>query len=63
MTAANAQTNLDVGVPATLAPTFGTNDDVNLDFEAPSGAQALVIGAEGVNSLRADCWGNWAGIH
>ena len=42
---------------------FAQSDDVNLDFEAPSGAQASVIGAEAVNSLGTDCWGNWAGVH
>jgi hypothetical protein len=58
-----ANTVTDLKVDITPAKTgFFTFNDVNLDFEAPSGAQALVIGAEGVNGLGVDCWGNWAGI-
>jgi hypothetical protein len=38
------------------------NDNVNIDFEAPSGAQAVLPGAVGVNSLGTDCWSNWPGI-
>jgi hypothetical protein len=34
-----------------------------LDLEAPSGNQALLVGADGVNSLGVACWANFAGIH
>ena len=62
----------------TLVPTAGTtsdvghiatttipdeNNDVNDDFEAPSGAEAILVVAEGVNSLGTDCWANWIGLH
>jgi hypothetical protein len=46
---------------ATTSPSTTNNE--NIDFEAPSGAQAVLVGATGVNSLGADCWANWAGIH
>lgn len=42
-------------------PSLTYNENIN--FEAPSGANAVMIGATGVNSLGADCWANWVGIH
>lgn len=54
-----APTGLDI--PATSTAT--ANPSKTIDFEAPSGAQAVVAGADGVNSLGADCWANFAGIH
>ena len=48
-------------IDATTTPTI--RDDVNIDFEAPSGSQAVLVGADGVNSLGTDCWANWAGVH
>ena len=59
---AEGLTFTDLG-PTPQSTTPQVADDVNIDFEAPSGAQALLIGADGVNSLNADCWANWAGIH
>jgi hypothetical protein len=50
--------NPDVG-PST---SFAESDNVNIDFEAPSGAHAVFPGASGVNSLGVDCWTNWVGI-
>jgi hypothetical protein len=60
-----ANTSTDLGGTVDIAATTSasTRDDVNIDFEAPSGAQAVLIGATGVNSLGADCWANWVGIH
>jgi hypothetical protein len=46
----------------TATTTFSSKDNVNIDLEAPSGAQAMVVGADGINSLGADCWANWVGI-
>ncbi len=62
--AAAAGTTEPLGFTAINTPstTPGETNDVNIDFEAPSGAQALLIGADGINSLGADCWGNWAGL-
>ena len=59
---AGAVTDLgpDVDIAATTAPQ--TANDVTMDFEAPGGAEAIVSGATGVNSLGADCWANFAGI-
>jgi hypothetical protein len=34
-----------------------------LNLEAPSGNQALLVGADDVNSLGVACWANFAGIH
>ena len=61
--AANTATDLggNVDIGATTTPTI--RDDVNIDFEAPSGSQAVLVGADGVNSLGTDCWANWAGVH
>lgn len=60
-----ANTPTDLGtttdVPATTG--FDSKDDVNIDLEAPSGREALLVGADGVNSMGAACWANWAGIH
>jgi hypothetical protein len=50
-----------VGVgPSTL---FQESSNMNDDFEAPSGAEAIVTGAVGINSLGTDCWANWVGAH
>jgi hypothetical protein len=63
---AGATTNLGTGNTSVNVPqTTGFSDtttDAVIDFEAPSGAQALLQAADGVNSLNADCWANWAGI-
>ena len=63
---ATAGTPQDLGPTTdtnTATPNFSENGDVNIDFEAPSGAQAVMVGATGVNSLGADCWANWVGLH
>lgn len=52
--AANTQVN--------LGSTNAAGSTKTIDFEAPSGAQAVVAGADGVNSLGASCWANFAGI-
>jgi hypothetical protein len=57
--AANTSTNLDTLGPGT---TFQTTNNVNDDFEAPSGAEGILEGADGINSLGTDCWANWTGI-
>ncbi len=33
-----------------------------IDFESPSGAEAMLSAADGVNSLGSDCWANWVGL-
>jgi hypothetical protein len=53
-----ASTNITT---ATKNPEEAHN--VNIDFEAPSGAQAVLTGADGVNSLNTDCWANWVALH
>jgi hypothetical protein len=63
---ATANTPTDLGTDFDISPAttaFDEKDDVNMDLEAPSGAQAILIGADGVNSLGSDCWANWSGIH
>jgi hypothetical protein len=69
LAAANTATDVDDDVDGTDAyhnpsPTLlpWAGGDAPIDFEAPSGAQALVIGADGVNSLGVDCWANFAGV-
>ncbi|MGO9961482.1 MAG: hypothetical protein ACLP50_36835, partial [Solirubrobacteraceae bacterium] len=69
VSAANTATDVDDDVDGTdayhnPAPTLlpWAGGDAPIDFEAPSGAQALVIGADGVNSLGVDCWANFAGV-
>jgi hypothetical protein len=57
-----AGTTSDVGHIATTTEP-AENNDVNDDFEAPSGAEAILVVAEGVNSLGTDCWANWIGLH
>jgi hypothetical protein len=61
----NAGAVQDLGKTTDINGTnaYASRDDVNIDFEAPSGAAAVLVGADGVNSLGADCWANWAGIH
>jgi hypothetical protein len=60
---ANANKSQDLGDTDVSATTsFGIADNVNVDLEAPSGAHAILEGADGVNSLGADCWANWTGI-
>ena len=58
-----AGTATDVGPDITSTTSFSESDNVNDDFEAPSGAEAIVTGAVGVNSLGTDCWANWIGAH
>ena len=58
-----AGTSTDVGPDLGASTTFHESDDVNDDFEAPSGAQAILVGAVGTNSLGTDCWANWVGLH
>lgn len=58
-----ANTSTDVGPDITATPNPFDSQDVNDDFEAPSGAQAILVGADGVNSLGSDCWANWIGLH
>jgi hypothetical protein len=59
-----AATAVDLGPTVDIAATGApaTADDVTMDFEAPGGAQAIVSGATGVNSLGVGCWANFAGI-
>jgi hypothetical protein len=59
-TAQDLGSTTDVNTPTS---GFAQRDNVNIDFEAPSGAQAVLAGADGVNSFGTDCWANWAGIH
>jgi hypothetical protein len=58
---ATANTPVDLG---DVGPDTGFEqfDNVNDDFEAPSGAQGILEGAAGINSLGSDCWSNWTGI-
>jgi hypothetical protein len=58
-----ANTSVSLGLDLGPDTAFSEDDNVNIDFEAPSGAQAVLPGATGINSLGADCWSNWAGIH
>jgi hypothetical protein len=57
-----AFTNLGDPTPVPSATAAEAND-VNIDFEAPSGGQAILVGADGVNSLNTDCWANWVALH
>jgi hypothetical protein len=59
-----AGTSQDLGGTVDVAGSanFAEKDDVNIDFEAPSGANAVLVGAEGINSLGTDCWANWVGV-
>jgi len=59
---ANTSTDLGSNVDIAATTTPKTQNDVNIDFEAPSGASAVLIGATGVNSLGTDCWASWSGI-
>jgi hypothetical protein len=43
--------------------TFQHSGNFNDDFEAPSGAHAILEGALGTNSLGTDCWANYTGIN
>jgi hypothetical protein len=58
-TDAKAETGPDIGPSS----SFIVSDNVNDDFEAPSGAQAILEGAVGINGLGSDCWADWTGIH
>ena len=58
-----AGTSNEVGPHIVSTTSFSESNDVNDDFEAPSGAEAIVTGAVGVNSLGTDCWANWVGSH
>jgi hypothetical protein len=57
---ANTQIEL-TNFDTSTASSKGTSGVLNL--EAPSGNQALLVGADDVNSLGAPCWANFAGIH
>ena len=59
---ATANTTTDVGPDIGASTLFQESDNVNDDFEAPSGAQAILLGAVGTNSLGTDCWANFTGI-
>ncbi len=50
----------DLDLAASASPA--ANKTASIDFEAPSGAHAVVTGADGINSLGVDCWSNFAGI-
>lgn len=41
-------------------PSFLQNNTI--DFEAPSGANAIISGVVGTKSLGTDCWANFAGV-
>lgn len=62
---ANANTPTQLSNANITTPTTNAQEanNVNIDFEAPSGAQAIVTGADGINSLNTDCWANWVAIH
>jgi len=74
VSASSSEANSDVDAAVLAANTsrellsvgpstaFQTSNNVNIDFEAPSGAQGIVPGAIGINSLGTDCWSNWSGI-
>jgi hypothetical protein len=57
-----ADTPTDLGDDVGPETSVDVDADFTISLEAPSGAQAIVTGAEGVNSLGADCWANLAGI-
>jgi hypothetical protein len=57
--APNTPTDLNQDIPPSTTPF--SYDGLDLDFEAPSGAQAIVTGAVGVAGLGTDCWANLAG--
>jgi hypothetical protein len=59
---ANTLTDLGGNTDISSHSGFFVQNDVNIDFEAPSGAQALLIGSSGVNSLSTACWTNWVGV-
>lgn len=59
-TAQDLGSNTDI---TTATTAFGTKDNTNIDLEAPSGAEAVLEGADGINSLGTDCWANWVAIH
>jgi hypothetical protein len=48
-----------------LGPTTfpGNDNDVNYDFEAPSGAGGIIEASTGINTLGTDCWVNYMGLH
>jgi hypothetical protein len=52
-----------IGPDITATTTFAEDDNINVDLEAPSGAEAIMPVAVGVNSLGTDCWANWSGIN
>jgi hypothetical protein len=57
--AANTPTDLNQDIAPSTTPF--SYDGLDLDFEAPSGAQAIVTGGAGVASLGTDCWANLSG--
>jgi hypothetical protein len=60
---AGTSQQLGVGNITTATTAFAQRNDENIEFEAPSGAQFVLIGADAVNSLGTDCWANWVGLH
>jgi hypothetical protein len=58
---ANKLTDLGSNTDVSNNPSFAITNDVNIDFEAPGGAPAVLIGSSGVNSLGAACWSDWVG--
>jgi hypothetical protein len=60
VTPAGTKQNLDTLGGAGGSTTFSNNNDVNYDFEAPSGFGFLFISSDGINSLGTDCWLNFS---
>jgi hypothetical protein len=52
--------NLDSFAPTT---TPVDHDNVNYDFEAPTGSGVIIEAALGANTLGTDCWFNYTGVH
>jgi hypothetical protein len=51
-------------IPGLNVTSSGVNKSASgIDFEAPSGAEAIFSAADGVNTLGSSgCWANWVGI-
>jgi hypothetical protein len=49
-----------IAIAATTGPF--ANDGYTLGFEAPGGAEAELVGSDGVNSLGSPCWAHFDGI-
>jgi hypothetical protein len=63
VTSANTFQDLGSIFDINVTNTFASHRELTMDLEDPSGAQALVVGADGVNSLGKDCWANFSGLH